>query len=255
MTALRCWNATTDVGSSWTLETASFAPAPRVTSSVPVNRLGPTVDLLARRDELLEDRRLGAVAELDDRPGDERPVRRPDRPAEDDRLVELDAGRDPQDHAVAPAGAGQLREAVVLGQRAGSGDQPFGRRVPDEVAERLERHPGGGDAGIEGERPTRSSLERRQTGGPGIGLGHGRAARARSRAIGRTGRRRRGPRSAGRRTSCTAGSSRSAAPRTGRRRRVGRRSARPARRRSAPRGGSRRIERELCGGSAGGTDA
>ena len=140
---------------------------------MPGEQARATVDLLARRDELLEDRRLGTVTQLDDRPGHERPVRGPDRPAEDDRLVDLDAGRDPQDDAVAPAGAGQLREAVVLGQRARSGDQPFGRCILDEIGERFERHPGSGDAGIECERVHAILAERRQTGGPGIGLGHG----------------------------------------------------------------------------------
>ena len=243
-------------GSSWRLETASLAPRAEGHLHRAREQARPAVDLRARRDELLEDRRLGAVAELDDRAGDERPVRRPDRPADDDRLGRLHAGGDAQDHAVAPAGTGQLGEPVVLGQGSGSRDERLRpRSVADEVAERLERDAGAAQIGVQGERLDAILAERRRGRPSRHRARKRRAARARRRAIGRTGRRRRGPPSAGRRRSCTAGSTRSAAPRTGRRRRVGRRSARPARRRSAARRAvASNVERELCGRTTSGPD-
>ena len=141
----------------------------------------PAIDLGAGWDELLEDRRLGPITELDDGAGDERAVRGPDGPADDDRLRDRDAGRDAQDDAVAPARTGELGEAVVLGQRCGSCDQRLRSPARDEVAERLERDSGGADGGVEGEGVHVGVTERSEAGRPRFG--HRRFARVQLRRV------------------------------------------------------------------------
>ena len=52
----------------------------------------PRVDRRPDGDQLLDDRDVGAVAERDERPPDQRPIRRADGPADDDRPLQADAG-------------------------------------------------------------------------------------------------------------------------------------------------------------------
>src|SRR4051812_3764717 len=59
-----------------------------------------------RCDELLEDARLRAVAEGDERPGQERSVGGADGPADDDRSGESDTGRDIEDDSLGPQRTG-----------------------------------------------------------------------------------------------------------------------------------------------------
>ena len=86
--------------------------------SVPARKDWPTFDQRpVGRDELLEDRRCGTIAERDERARDERPVRvSPASPPDDDRPGEPDPGGDIEDDALAPERAGQLGEPVVSGQ-------------------------------------------------------------------------------------------------------------------------------------------
>ena len=71
----------------------------------------------------------GAVAEPDERPRQERPIRRAERPADDDRAFERDAGRDVDDDALAPQRPGELGELVVGRERPGRRSSSVANRV------------------------------------------------------------------------------------------------------------------------------
>ena len=106
------------VRSSWRLATRSFAPAPSVTSIVPVSSDWRALGGIGGRHELLDQRRLGALAQHDECPRQQRAVRRARDPADGDRLLEMDAGGDVDDDALGPQRPGQLGELVVGRQPA-----------------------------------------------------------------------------------------------------------------------------------------
>jgi hypothetical protein len=102
--------------------------------------------------EVLDDRRLRARPELDDRPRQQPPARLAGRPSHDDGAVELDAGRDLDHDPLVPGGAGQLGELVVGGQRRAGRQQALcgGRVLANPVPQRRDRdagRPGGADLG------------------------------------------------------------------------------------------------------------
>ena len=136
-------------------------------------------DALVGFDELLDDRRLGTVVEDDQRAADQR-ASRTDRPAEDDRALDADAGRDVDDDPLRPRGARQLGELLVGGQDRAAVEQPAGERLvrAHELGER--QHPDAGGSGGLVDHDRRDALladleQRgdvgRQLGGPGGGRG------------------------------------------------------------------------------------
>ena len=214
MIALRCWNATVVVGSSWRLASSSFGVRARRTSSVPANRLAAVERAAPDGDELLEDGRVGAFAELDERAGDERPIRL----AAAQRMM---IGR----RAVTPAGTRSttpwLQQArVSCANRSSAGSEPpSSARAPRgrrrrESASGSSVTPAAAGLGSRASVQTRSSWNDARPAVPASGS-DGPCGASSSPRRRRTGRRRRGPRSAGRSRSCRAGSSRPAAPRTG----------------------------------------
>ena len=122
--------------------------------------------------ELLDDRRGRALAELDDRPGEERPARRAGRPAEDDRALEADArparGRD----ALVPAARGSAgracRRSAATRRRRASGAAASGSRATS-AAEGLEDDAGGAGLVVEGERRRRRSSRELGEAGDAVG--------------------------------------------------------------------------------------
>ena len=237
---------------------SSRASRPRWTSSVPAKsdwagrraRLGPDAH------ELLDERRRGALAELDDRPGQEGPIRARRRPSGGRSAA---SRRTPagtcEDDALGPGRAGQLGELVVGGQRR---RRPRGARgrasrvAATSAAERLERsrRP---RRGLGGERDGRRRRPRRTRASAGDVVRE-RGGRPPD-GVGRRGSYgadvRRASRRAGRRTVVYSGSSRPAAPRTrsSARAPVGARAS-PARRSAASASTNASVEARRGGRSA-----
>ncbi len=168
----------------------------------------------AARHELLEDGRRGAVAERDHGPRQQGAIGGAGAPADDDRPVEPDAGRDVEDDALrsrAPGSAGRTGRRPGASRRRrgargrGPGRARRGRRCSS--ARRRRRSPRATGRPRRG-RPRRSRGGRRcRPAGqprPARSAARGRASRSRAR------------RRAGRCTSCTAGSTRPGAPRRAR---------------------------------------
>ena len=238
MTADRCWNATVVAGSSWRLETSRRASRPSWTSSVPARNDWRGVGLARpARHELLEDGRRGAVAERDDGPRQQGAIGRAGAPADDDRPFEADAGRDVEDDALRPERPGQLREPVVGREACAAVEERADaiRGARGEVGDARQLDTRGGRLGRQGGRDEVALVDDEQAVGAGrqVGLDPRGPWRADER------RRSRARRRAGRRTSCTAGSTRPGAPRTARTPPAGRRRASP------PCRGSRRSRRGL----------
>ena len=200
----------------------------RRTSSVPARNDWPPSSGArpGRSSELLEDGRGRALAERDERPREERPIGGAGVPADDDRASEADAGRDVEHDALAPQRAGQLGEPVVGRQDRAAVEQradPLGSRRREIGDRRSASTPAAVASARKRDRRSRSpsSTTRR----PSRALGQRRPSTGAVRGDGvRAGRRPAGP-CAGRCRSCTAGSTRRAAPR--------RRRSRPADRRAS----------------------
>ncbi len=82
-------------------------------------RLTGAGDDRAGRDELLEQRDLGSVADPDQRPRDQRPIGCPDGPANDDRPLQAETVGNLQANALAPEATGQ-RGQLLIGREAGA---------------------------------------------------------------------------------------------------------------------------------------
>ena len=110
-----------------------------------------------RRDELLDQRGLRAVTELDDRARVERPSRRADGPADHDGLGHDDARGHADDGALVPGGEAELREPVVGGRARRVDEQAAGGVgvAGDQAGEGLD-----GDAGARA-RPRRPRWQAR----------------------------------------------------------------------------------------------
>ncbi len=92
------------------------------------------------RHELLHDRRVGTLAEPDERAGQQRAIPLAEHPADDDRVLELDPCGHVDHEPLRPGGPGQLGELVVGGQRVRSGQQ-VAHRV-EVVVEEANGHAG-----------------------------------------------------------------------------------------------------------------
>ena len=111
-----------------------------------------TIDHAGRGHQLLDERRIRPVADLDDGPGVDGSSRRTDRPADDHGCREMRAGGDADQHSWFQAA--RLACGLVVGrQRVSVGQEPAGRgRVAaDRRAKRLERHPGASGGLVEGD--------------------------------------------------------------------------------------------------------
>ena len=152
--AWRCWKMTWSGPKSWMLATRSSASRARWISSVPLKSDWPPLPVDRRRTQLLDDRCGRPLAELDDRPSQQRAVRRTGRPADDDRAFEADAGGNADRDALVPAGPCQLGEAVGRPERAGVDEEPPGgvRVRTDQTTERLDPDAGRVRLGIDDER-------------------------------------------------------------------------------------------------------
>ena len=249
MCASRCWNTTWSGPSSWRLAIASRAFAPRRISVVARQQAGRAGDDLVGLDELLDHRRLGALVEDDERAPDERP-RGPDGPAEHDRPLHADAGRDVDDDALRPGGARQLGELLVGGQDRAAVEQRAGERLvrAHQLGER--QHPDAGGPDVLVERDGRDALLAELEQGGDVGRQRRRSP-GRSRRPRCTARRPRSGRPGGPGTACTGGCSRPAAPRTARAPRAGRRAASAGSSRSATSASTNARSRKATGRSVG----
>ena len=141
MSARRCWNTTWSGPSSWRLAIArrAWAPEPDLRGGRQ-ERLGSGPGRVVR-DQLLDDRGLGPVLEDDQRPADQG-ARGAERPAQHDRPLDADAGRDVHDDPGRPRGPRELGELLVDGQER--------RALEQRARERARRW-----------RPARGSVSRR----------------------------------------------------------------------------------------------
>ena len=105
-------------GSSWRLATSSLASRPRRDLERAGRNDWPTAAAPAGRDELLDDRRLGAVAERDEVRDISARSGAPARPAEDDRTPEPDAGGNVEEDALVPAARGRAAAKLIVGREA-----------------------------------------------------------------------------------------------------------------------------------------
>ena len=219
ITALRCWNAMVVTGSSWRLATSSRASRATDLERPGQERLRAVGGRLVRTDELLEQRRLGALAERDPGAGEGGP-----------------AGARPRPSGSRSAGQGGRRQArrttpcvhsarVSWAKRSSAGSPAppsnsswtrSGRRAARSatVVSSTPAAAASSDSATPVTSPSVTSSRPSLSSGNAIGVG----AVAGVRWSGRPG----GARRAGRCTSCTAGSSRPAVPRTRRTRPGGR---------------------------------
>ena len=156
--AVRCWRAVVAVGRSWIEANRRTAPGPEVDlARAAEERLrhrlaGGTADRRPGRHELLDERRLGPFVEPDEGPRQERPLRRPGRPAQDDRALEAHAGGHVEVDPLAPEAAREPGQLLVGGEGRGRERLADAGRVAGQGrAERLERHAALGEAGGEGQ--------------------------------------------------------------------------------------------------------
>ncbi len=122
---------------------ASRAWAPMWISVVADSSAWEPVDDAVRGHQLLDDRRLGAVAQDDQRARDEG-SRRPERPAQDDRALDAHAVGHMDDDPLRPGRAGELAQLLVGGDEPAAQEQLAGERLvgPDQLGERQQADAG-----------------------------------------------------------------------------------------------------------------
>ena len=183
--AVRCWSAVVVVGQVLDRgEPEDGARAQVDLARAAEERLrhrlaGRAADRRPGRHELLDERRLGPLVEPDEGPRQERPLGRPDRPAQDDRALEAHAGGHVEVDPLAPEAAREPGQLLVGGERRG-GERlaDAGRVAGQRRPERLECHAALGEAGGEGEAgdPVLAELDD-PVGAVGDVAGRGRARR------------------------------------------------------------------------------